>query len=259
MLSAPHKTTTPVLGAAIDWVDFSALEALQPLFEYLPTTPFFTKDANLVFTNANTAMADLCGVRRRETLIGKRAGDFLSSADCVAYEALERRVMDAAQPARDQIFSTIRGDGNVSWLLLACWPIFAPNRRTVGVASVARMLEPGDRRRHGYERVAKAIALCSRNRNARMRVCDLARRLDVSVSQLERDFIELFDVPPSKYFARARLATAMDMLKGGETIADIAHACGYADQSAFTRRFQAAHGMTPSEFRRAQMRAALSK
>jgi AraC-like DNA-binding protein len=34
------------------------------------------------------------------------------------------------------------------------------------------------------------------------------------------------------------------------SIAEIAHACGYADHSAFTRQFRATTGLSPSELRR---------
>ena len=42
---------------------------------------------------------------------------------------------------------------------------------------------------------------------------------------------------------------------GDPSIAEVAHACGYSDHSAFCRLFKAAVDMTPTEFRAALRRA----
>jgi len=47
-----------------------------------------------------------------------------------------------------------------------------------------------------------------------------------------------------------RIQAAMHRLHGPGSIAAIAQACGFSDQSAFTRRFVALVGMTPGEYRR---------
>ena len=47
----------------------------------------------------------------------------------------------------------------------------------------------------------------------------------------------------------ARLDAALALLTGDSSIADIAHACGYADHSAFTRQFRRSTGFSPREYR----------
>jgi AraC-like DNA-binding protein len=37
-----------------------------------------------------------------------------------------------------------------------------------------------------------------------------------------------------------------------KSVAEIAHACGFYDHSAFTRAFRAATGMTPTQFRQSR-------
>ena len=53
-----------------------------------------------------------------------------------------------------------------------------------------------------------------------------------------------------RYVAKVRFEAALDLLRSGRPVTEVAHACGYADQSAFTRRFRASIGMSPSEYRR---------
>jgi AraC-like DNA-binding protein len=53
--------------------------------------------------------------------------------------------------------------------------------------------------------------------------------------------------------ARARLDAALALLSAGDaSVASIAHACGYADHSAFARQFKRSTGLSPSDWRALQ-------
>lgn len=63
--------------------------------------------------------------------------------------------------------------------------------------------------------------------------------------QLSRDFRALFGASPYRYLILRRLDRARTLMLGGGGLADAAHACGFADQSHFTRLFRKAFGLTP--------------
>ena len=48
----------------------------------------------------------------------------------------------------------------------------------------------------------------------------------------------------------------MQQLRGDDTIAAIGLACGFSDQSAFSRQFKAMVGVTPRDYRKLQGDAA---
>lgn len=52
---------------------------------------------------------------------------------------------------------------------------------------------------------------------------------------------------------RAELAKAMLLERPWRALADVALACGYANQSHFSTAFKRATGMTPAAFRRASL------
>jgi AraC-like DNA-binding protein len=61
----------------------------------------------------------------------------------------------------------------------------------------------------------------------------------------------LFRTTPSQLISHTRLTAASRLLEDSrKPVAEIAHACGFYDHSAFTRAFRAATGMTPTRFRR---------
>ncbi|WP_424798448.1 helix-turn-helix domain-containing protein [Pseudomonas viridiflava] len=46
-----------------------------------------------------------------------------------------------------------------------------------------------------------------------------------------------------------RIQMAVHLLHGSDTIASIGQACGFTDQSAFTRKFKAEVGVSPRAYR----------
>lgn len=225
------------------------LDLVESLFDHLPDAPFAVKDLSLRYLGANAAMLDLCGVAGKSGIVGKCASDFF--ADAQRYETWDRLVLRTQRPIKDRLDLCWRLRGRAVWLLTSVWPIVDARRSPIACASVSRLLQAPDRRHPTYERLAETIDYIHANLSAPVDIAEMARRAGVSVSQLERDFVKLFGLPPRRYMTKVRFEAALDLLKAGGSIAEVAHACGYADQSAFTRRFRAAIGMSPREYRRA--------
>ena len=80
---------------------------------------------------------------------------------------------------------------------------------------------------------------------------DLAKAAGLSKFQTLRDFTRATGLTPHAYLIQRRIDVARDMIKRGETLADIAHGAGFADQSHLNRHFVRAFGMTPGRYARA--------
>ena len=55
---------------------------------------------------------------------------------------------------------------------------------------------------------------------------------------------------PKQWLTRLRIDAAMELLGSGGSIAAIGQACGFSDQSAFSRQFKVSVGTTPRDYRR---------
>lgn len=84
-------------------------------------------------------------------------------------------------------------------------------------------------------------------------IAELANVTGLSRAHLTRAFTKHFGVPPHVWLNSSRLSRARQQLLAGYGAADVAAACGFADQSHFTRRFKGAMGLTPVQWLR-QMR-----
>jgi AraC-like DNA-binding protein len=64
--------------------------------------------------------------------------------------------------------------------------------------------------------------------------------------RLSRDFRAMFGASPYRYLILRRLEKARSLLLAGGSGADVAAACGFADQSHFGRLFRKTYGLTPN-------------
>ena len=73
----------------------------------------------------------------------------------------------------------------------------------------------------------------------------LAALVDLSAFQLLRAFAHQYGLPPHAYLIQRQIREAKRMLELGVAIAEVAHACGFADQSHLNRHFKRTWGVTP--------------
>ncbi len=80
----------------------------------------------------------------------------------------------------------------------------------------------------------------------------VAEAAGVHPSHLARAFRRWYDCTPGEYVRRARVEFACARLaEGSDSLAAIAHAAGFTDQSHFTRTFRRLTGTTPGAYRSA--------
>ncbi|GKY87606.1 helix-turn-helix transcriptional regulator [Sinisalibacter aestuarii] len=92
-----------------------------------------------------------------------------------------------------------------------------------------------------------------------IRLADLGTEAGLSAFHLHRAFRTRFGVSPQAWIAHRRVARAKALIRDGEPLAQVAAACGYANQSHFSRSFRDGTGMTPGAYRRALGAAAAAR
>jgi len=101
------------------------------------------------------------------------------------------------------------------------------------------------------ERVRRRLATAHR---ATLR--QLADDCGVHPSYLSTAFRRTFGCTVGEFRRQRRIDDAVDALnRGGLPLAQVAVACGFTDQSHFSREFKRAVGMTPAAYRREQVRS----
>lgn len=86
--------------------------------------------------------------------------------------------------------------------------------------------------------------------NSDLSVTELAAKLNVSKSGLNRKLKSLLGVAPKEFINKARMNRAVALLHHSDLpVKEIAYRCGFSDQNYFGKCFRAAMGVSPSEYR----------
>jgi AraC-like DNA-binding protein len=105
------------------------------------------------------------------------------------------------------------------------------------------------RLRHGaIDPLVAAAAGWIARADVAVRIDDLARRVGLSQSALERRFRKVVGATPKALASIVRLRRVTRLRAAGGNFTTIAHAAGYADQSHFIKDFKRFTGMAPDAF-----------
>lgn len=101
-------------------------------------------------------------------------------------------------------------------------------------------------------KLTEVVTLMENNLEEPLTKEELAQFIQVSVRQLERLFQEHLKCTPNAYYLELRLQKARQMLLNtGQSIIDVAAACGFVSVTHFTHRYRDYFGTTPGRQRRA--------
>lgn len=255
----PPPAAFPAADALADTLRLP-LELLEQLFDALPDVVFFAKDADGRYTHGNQTLLDRLRLARRAQLIGRRTDDLFAGGLGERYREQDERVLRTGDGIIGQLELHLYPNRAPGWCLthkLAWREAVPPGRRKpgaiVGLVGLSRDLA-GPGLSHAtppatYARVARVVERLQRDHAEPLQIGTLAREAGLSVAQLERHVMQLYRVTPRQLLARARLDAALVRLATNESIAAIAHACGYTDHSAFTRQFKRSTGLSPRAYR----------
>ncbi|WP_176084763.1 AraC family transcriptional regulator [Martelella sp. HB161492] len=112
-----------------------------------------------------------------------------------------------------------------------------------------RRAAPGRKLSRAHEVLAKN--LLSENLHGDISVLEVARACNLSRGYFIHAFRETTGMTPYQWLLNARVSRACELLRSSTlSLAEIALACGFSDQSHFTRVFTRATGATPGLWRR---------
>jgi len=229
------------------------LPLLQRLFDALPDVVFFAKDAEGRYTHASQTLVERLRLTKRAQLLGRRADELFPGGLGDRYREQDERVLRGGADIEGQLELHLYPNRAPGWCLTHKLAWRGPAGAVVGLVGLSRDLAtPG--LSHAtppatYAKVARVVERLQRDYAEPLQIAALAREADLSVAQLERHVAQLYRVTPRQLLARARLDAALALLAGDDSVATIAHACGYADHSAFTRQFRRSIGLSPREYR----------
>jgi len=229
-------------------------ELLEGLFDQLPNVVFFVKDRAGRYVQANRTLVERCGIQHKRDLLGRTAAEVFPGLLGAGYAAQDRQVIATGSEIRDRLELHLYPGRGQGWCLTYKTPRRDERGAIVGLVGISRDLHRPDERHPEYQRLARAIEQLRARFDEPLRLAAVAKRVGMSMDGFERLAKQVFHLTPRQLLAQVRIEEASRLLREtDQSVAEIAHACGYADHSAFTRQFRATVGTTPRAYRDATM------
>lgn len=225
-------------------------DQISGLFDLVPSLSFFVKDRLGRFIALNRLGCEYCGVAAAEDAIGRTDHDFFPKQRADEYRADDVAVMESGEPIINRMESAPEAAGSPRLVVTSKIPLRDQRGRVIGVAGISRQVEYTREQSGTASAFAKVIEHLHANYESNPTTEHLAEMAGLSVSQFERRFRSVFGSSPHQYLMRVRVENAARiLLESEQTIASIAHACGFYDHAHFSRSFRRIMNVSPSQYR----------
>ncbi len=226
---------------------------LERLFDQSMDVAFFVKDAHGRYVAVNESLVARHGLKSKSQVIGKFPHEICPGEFGRIPTEQDERVLTTRRPLLDHLEMQWHRPNNPVWCLTTKLPIQNSEGGVIGLIGFSRDVRVPVEPHEIPAGFARALDEFERDLSAEVTPAWFANRSKLSSQRLARLTKRLFGLTPNQFITTSRIAAASRMLREtDQTVAEIAHACGFYDHSAFTRAFRSAAGMTPSEFRKQQ-------
>ena len=219
------------------------------LFDELPDVVFFCKDALGRYTHANRTLLSRLGLPSLASLRGKTAAQVFPAQLGQNYLQQDLRVVQSGRSVSSELELHLFANHRPGWCLTVKHAIWQGGNVS-GIVGISRDLRSPSAQNPVFQRLARTLALARERCTDPLSVRELAQHAGLSVAQLERHWMVLLQLTPSRWLLSLRLDAAIEALAGPSTVAQVAAQCGFADHSAFTRAFRRYVGLSPSQYRK---------
>jgi AraC-like DNA-binding protein len=239
------------MAKMLEWLKYlDSPFTAEAVFDLLPGVAYFIKDREGRYVVVNQTLADRCAMGKKERLLGKTALEAYPAHLGQIFHQQDMQVIQTAKALRNELELHLDEAGTTCWCLTDKLPLCNSHGTANGLVGISRDLQAPQETTIEYTPLATALKYARGHLADRFSVKDFAAKAKLSPYQLDQRLRALFHLTAGQLLLKWRMEQAVTQLRETDSsIADISSACGYADQSAFTRQFRRATGFTPLQFR----------
>jgi AraC-like DNA-binding protein len=226
-------------------------ESVIRLFDSLPQTYFYAKDAQSRFVKVNRLFLENHGLQDETEAIGKSDRDFHPPLMAEAYIAEDRRVMAGRKIVAGRAWLVLHRGRVPRWYISTKAPLFDTSGEVIGIAGAMYRIQAQREFTRYFQELLPVVRHIEDHFADPISMITMANLAGISSTHFNRRFRQLLRMTPMEYLRAVRIQAAQRLLTtSSKTVVQIAEEVGYTDQSHLTKRFREATGMTPAAYRK---------
>ncbi|POZ61974.1 AraC family transcriptional regulator [Chromobacterium alticapitis] len=216
----------------------------------MPDVVFSVKDPDSHYLAISEGCVPRCALRDRAQAEGRTAHELFPQSMANRYREQDKALFSERLPLRNRLDLTIYPDGAPGWCLTSKQPLLHPDGRLLGLVCISKDLADLTRERLLDERFAACVDHIQAHYHRSLRLEELCELSGLSIGQLDRRMKRVFQLRTGDFIRRTRMDAACHAIRrGSESLADIAAACGFSDQSALNRLCRQLLGLSPRQLK----------
>jgi len=224
----------------------------ESLFDHIEGFLYFVKDTQLRFVAVNQRLVEKLGRQSAQEILGKTDYDFLPDSMADAYAKDDRAVLTTGKPLLNKVELVPRGGGFIDWSITTKIALRAADGSIKAIAGATRPFASGTSGIDIDRELGPALELMKAQFASTIKIPDLAKKTGLSLSAFERKFKKVFHMTARAYVRHLRVHEACYLLShSSHQLVEIAHHCGFSDQSHLSREFSRIMKKTPLTYRKA--------
>jgi PAS domain S-box-containing protein len=226
------------------------LAIIEQLFDHVPDTAFFVKDARGRYVAVNQSLVERTGLREKRELVGRHVAEIFPRELADLYASQDQTVLKTGRSVIDHLELHWYARRRPGWCLTTKLPMRDERGNIIGVVGISRDLRaPGDSESIPVS-LASTLEYLENHCDEVILPRTLAQHAGLAPVRFARLIKRIFRMTPNQLIMQTRLAAAARLLTDtNRSISEIAYDCGFYDHSALTRAFRSATSLTPTQFR----------
>ncbi|MGB6219763.1 helix-turn-helix domain-containing protein [Haloferula sp.] len=222
----------------------------EEVFDEVPDTVYFIKDQAGRYISVNDTLVRRCRLSSKHELIGKTALEVFPSPFGREFTRQDLALLAGGAEIREQLELHLYPGGKSGWCLTWKKALRGSDGGIVGLSGISRDLSSSPDSSDELHQLSTVLDHIRDHLSEPLSIEDIASDTGLSVFQIGQRIKRLFGISPYQYIIRCRIDSARHLLANSERpLSEIALACGFSDQSAFTRQFKRSVGIPPGSYR----------
>lgn len=185
-----------------------------------------------------------------DSFLGKRAQDIYPPRTWHIYVEREAKVLETGIPFVNQVYG-FASDLTDNLSSSSGFPLQDGRGRTVALLTMFKRASSESQAPAWHDQMQPVITYINSHAGEILKVSDLARKANLSLTRFIRLFAAVTGETPNQYISKVRINSAKVLLETTKKpIIEIVSETGFFDQPHFSRTFKRITGLTPAKYRK---------